>query len=277
MQLLIDNREPKELINYLNFLNSESKNKIEIIVKPLVLGDFIIYDEVSENNIIIFERKSLRDLEASIKDGRYNEQSLRLDNEYIHNHNIYYIIEGSIINYPSKTFKNTLYSTLASLSYYKGFSVLSSLNNIETCEIIYAFVNKILREKKRNPYYNINYKKSENNENNETQEVAENSENHQHDENNAPTVTSDTSYLNVIKSVKKSNVTKDNINTIMLMQIPNISVQTACAIINKYKTIYELILALKEDENCLYTVKLENSNRKINKNIVKLLKDYLIT
>ena len=39
MQLLIDNREPKELINYLNFLNSESKNKIEIIVKPLVLGD----------------------------------------------------------------------------------------------------------------------------------------------------------------------------------------------------------------------------------------------
>ena len=277
MQLLIDNREPKELINYLNFLNSESKNKIEIIVKPLVLGDFIIYDEVSENNIIIFERKSLRDLEASIKDGRYNEQSLRLDNEYIHNHNIYYIIEGSIINYPSKTFKNTLYSTLASLSYYKGFSVLSSLNNIETCEIIYAFVNKILREKKRNPYYNINYKKSENNENNETQEVAENSENNQYDETNENTVTNDTSYLNVIKSVKKSNVTKDNINIIMLMQIPNISVQTASAIINKYKTIYELILALKEDENCLYSLKLENSNRKISKNIVKLLKDYLIT
>ena len=272
MQLIIDNREPKELINYLNFLNNESKNKIEIIVKPLVLGDFIIYDEISENNIIIFERKSLRDLEASIKDGRYNEQSLRLDNEYIHNHNIYYIIEGSIINYPSKTFKNTLYSTLASLSYYKGFSVLSSLNNIETCEIIYAFVNKILREKKRNPYY-INYKKCENN---ETQEVAENSENHNLDENNAVTVTTDTSYLNVIKSVKKSNVTKDNINTIMLMQIPNISVQTASAIINKYKTIYELILALKEDENCLYALKLENSNRKISKNIVKLLKDYLI-
>tara|TARA_Y100000816_G_C26049206_1_gene549980 strand:- start:451 stop:1284 length:834 start_codon:yes stop_codon:yes gene_type:complete len=276
MQLLIDNREPKELINYLNFLNSESKNKIEIIVKSLVLGDFIIYDEISENNIIIFERKSLRDLEASIKDGRYNEQSLRLDNEYIHNHNIYYIIEGSIINYPSKTFKNTLYSTLASLSYYKGFSVLSSINNIETCEIIYAFVNKILREKKRNPYYNKNYKKSENNENNETQEAAENSENNQHDETNENTVTNDTSYLNVIKSVKKSNVTKDNINTIMLMQIPNISVQTATTIINKYKTIYELILALKEDENCLYALKLENSNRKINKNIIKLLKDYLI-
>tara|TARA_Y100000389_G_scaffold199226_2_gene237203 strand:- start:512 stop:1351 length:840 start_codon:yes stop_codon:yes gene_type:complete len=279
MQLLIDNREPNELIKYLINLNINSKNNIEIITKPLPLGDFIIYDEINDNNIIIFERKSLKDLEASIKDGRYNEQSLRLSNEEIHNHNIYYIIEGSIINYHSKIFKNTLYSTLVSLSYYKGFSVLTSLNNIETCEIIYAFVNKILKEKKREPYYNIKHKDTinclhESIDKNQHYEISLKNESYLEDESK---LKNETSYLNVIKTVKKSNITKDNINTIMLMQIPSISVQTASAIINKYKTIYQLILALNEDENCLYSLKLENSNRKISKNIVNLLKDYLIT
>ena len=41
----------------------------------------------------LIERKSLNDLESSIKDGRYNEQSLRLDKYDLANHNIYYLIE----------------------------------------------------------------------------------------------------------------------------------------------------------------------------------------
>ena len=46
--------------------------------------------------IILIERKSLNDLESSIKDGRYSEQSIRLNSSEIHNHNIYYLIEGNI-------------------------------------------------------------------------------------------------------------------------------------------------------------------------------------
>ena len=50
------------------------------------------------------------------------------------------------------------------MSYYKGFSVFNSLNMRETAEIIYAFVNKILREKDKSGYYDIkNIKNIKNN------------------------------------------------------------------------------------------------------------------
>ena len=50
MKLYIDNREPKEIINYIKYLIDESKNKlfISIEIKSLDLGDYIIYDEKYE-------------------------------------------------------------------------------------------------------------------------------------------------------------------------------------------------------------------------------------
>ena len=60
-------------------------DKIHKINKlQLPVGDVILEDN-SGNTILIFERKTLYDLAASIKDGRYNEQSFRLDKEKMHN------------------------------------------------------------------------------------------------------------------------------------------------------------------------------------------------
>lgn len=267
MILNIDNREPKEIIDYLNFFNENSKNKITINVTTLDLGDYIFYDEKNEKNILIIERKSLNDLEASIKDGRYNEQSFRLNEANIENHNIYYLIEGSIINYKNKAFKNTLYSSLFSLSYYKGFSVFNSLNMRETAEIIYAFVNKILREKDKSGYYDIkNIKNIKNNlgdlSNNDLISVS------------VPNL--ENNYAKVVKPTKKENITNENINVIMLMQIPGVSFQSANTILREYKTIKNLILMLEKDENILDSLKNENNNRKINKNIISSIKKYLL-
>ena len=246
MILYIDNREPKQIINYLNFLNENTKYTIE--VSNLELGDYLIYDEINDKTLVIIERKSLSDLEASIKDGRYNEQSFRLDGNSLPNHNIYYLIEGNIINYRNDKFKATLYSSLVSISYYKGFSTLNSVNNIESAEIIHAFVNKLLRENSKTCYYN----KIEN--------LSEQKE----------------EYVNVVKTAKKANVTRENINIIMLMQIPNVSHQSATTIINKFKTLKDLILALESDIECLDSLKLESSNRKISKNIIHNIKQYLL-
>ena len=80
------------------------------------------------------------------------EQSYRLNECAIANHNIIYLIEGSIINYKNKNFVNSLYSSLLTLNYFKGFSVLNSINSVETAEIIYRFTNKLLREKSKNGY-----------------------------------------------------------------------------------------------------------------------------
>ena len=46
---------------------------------------------------------------------------------------------------------------------------------------------------------------------------------------------------------------------------------------NKYNNIYNLINELKNDANCLDSLKLESSNRKISKNIIENVKNYLLT
>ena len=261
MKLYIDNREPKQIINYLNILNENKKYIIEVI--NLELGDYLIYDEINDKILIIIERKSLSDLESSIKDGRYNEQSFRLNGSSLANHNIYYLIEGNIINYRNSNFKSSLYSSLVSLSYYKGFSILNSLNNIESAEIINNFINKLLKENNRDCYY----KNIENIENIENTENTENVENLSE---------SKDEYVSVVKTVKKANITQDNINVIMLMQIPNVSHQSANTIIKNFRTIKDLTIALENNGDCLDCLKLESSNRKISKNVIKNIKEYLL-
>jgi len=253
MILYIDNREPKSIINYIKFLNENSKYKINIVEKSLDIGDYLFYNESKESEIILIERKSLNDLESSIKDGRYNEQSIRLNSSEIHNHNIYYLIEGTIINYKNSNFKSTLYSSLISLSYYKGFSVLNTVNNIETAEIIHNIGEKLLREKERVPYYINTNLDSNDLKNNDSCD-----------------------YLSTIKTNKKSNISKDNINIIMLMQIPSVSFQVAELIMEKYKTIKNLIIELEKDEDNLSNLKAKSNNRKINKTAIQNIKNFLL-
>ena len=69
----------------------ENRKFHKMKIEQLHIGD-VVFEDDSGKPIIIFERKTLMDLAASIKDGRYNEQSFRLDKEPAHNHNIIYII-----------------------------------------------------------------------------------------------------------------------------------------------------------------------------------------
>lgn len=251
MHLLVDAREPKSVLNHLNALNEQSTNKINIIQKNLTVGDYVFYDEINDKEILIIERKSLADLESSIKDGRYKEQSFRLNEANVHNHNIIYLLEGAIINYKNANFKSTLYSTLFSLNYYKGFSVFNVLNQNETIELLLAIGTKLMRENKPG-FYCLNDTKTDNSLN-----------------------TSQLEYSNTLKSTKKSHITKDNIFTIMLKQIPCISNVSALALVNEFKTMENLLTSLKDSNTNFETIKLE-SGRKINKNIIASLKEYLI-
>jgi ERCC4-type nuclease len=89
---------------------------------------------------------------------------------------------------------------------------------------------------------------------------------------------SDKDYISVVKKVKKENITPENIAEIMLCQIPGISSVTAIAIMDKFKTIPDLINEIQQNDNCLKDISYQNSkgqSRKINKtslaNIVKFL------
>jgi crossover junction endonuclease MUS81 len=297
MNIKIDIRE-NDLLQKITQLvtNIPLFKDIQIKSEVLPLGDIIVCNEDAE--IIVIERKTLNDLLSSIKDGRYEEQSYRLNGLDHHNHNIIYLIEGDInrmnhFKMDNKLEKQTLYSSMFSLNYYKGFSVFRSISLEETAIIICNMTYKLKKEKDRKPYYenkkdlfvieevNQNLKK-ENNlqdvQNNEPNEPNENNEPNETNENNETNKKECKNYVNVVKKIKKENITQDNIDEIMLCQIPGISSVTALAIINKYNSLSNLIKELDKNNDCLNEITSKNEKgqiRKISKtsisNIVKFL------
>lgn len=277
MLIKVDNREQdllKQIQNLVLFIPAFKQLKVETAALPL--GDIIIYDDNDEK--LIIERKCLNDLLASIKDGRYEEQSYRLNGLNHPNHNIYYLIEGDVNK--ANRFKDnnieklTLYSAMFSLNYYKGFSVMRTLSMEETAIFICNTASKLSKSDKKAYYENkpqantvANVITSENGENNLAEAVEQNLEKE-----------SDKDYISVVKKVKKENITPENIAEIMLCQIPGISSVTAIAIMDKFKTIPNLINEIQQNDNCLKDISYQNSkgqSRKINKtslaNIVKFL------
>jgi ERCC4-type nuclease len=142
----IDNREPTKIKEY--FGNSNTSNTSNTLrFKNLEQGDFIIRD--SEENIqLLFERKTIEDLLASVKDSRYSEQSERYSQLDLPNSKIYYIIEGNLNNLPEgSTEYKTVYSCIFSLSVKKKFSVLLSTNVNNTITLLQELLIRISNDK----------------------------------------------------------------------------------------------------------------------------------
>ena len=290
MKIKIDNRE-EDLIKNINYLisNIPSFKDIQIIVETLPLGDIIICDDISEK--LVIERKSVNDLLSSIKDGRYEEQSYRLNGLHHHNHNIIYLIEGDI-NRLNNRFKDnkleklTLYSAILSLNYYKGFSVIRTFSLEETAIFVCNTVNKLKKGEveKKKPYYGKIEEKSKevidasfNEVNNEVNNVVNNLVNTESEDNVKESTDKD--YISVVKKVKKENITPDNIGEIMLCQIPGISSVTSLAIIHKFKTISNLMTCIQNDSNCLNDITTTNSKgqqRKISKTCISNIYKFLL-
>jgi ERCC4-type nuclease len=273
MIIKIDTREQDLLTKCQTTIEAVPKFKdIQLVSQTLPLGDIIIND--GTNDCIIIERKTLSDLAASIKDGRYEEQSYRLNGIQHHNHNIVYLIEGDIHRFNSfkeRIDKQTLYSAMFSINYFKGFSVMRSNTLEETamiaCNMAYKLVGG-LKAGKLGFYSNI-YQTKHN-------DVSSDDQNINADEIGNP---SEKDYCSVIKKVKKDNITPDNIGEIMLCQIPGISSASALAILSQFKTLPNLIKSIQEDETCLNNICTTDSNgksRKISKTaiatIIKFLK-----
>jgi ERCC4-type nuclease len=273
MLIKIDTREMALLQMLLTQVSTIPVFKnIKIKSETLPIGDIIINDETEDK--IIIERKSIADLLSSIKDGRYEEQSYRLNGINQHNHNIVYLIEGDV-NKPNR-FKSdnqieklTAYSAMFSLNYYKGFSVFRSFSMEETANIVCNMAYKIGKDLTKKPYYQ-----------NKSQINAMPIDDETYDKSDEPeeVALTDKDYVGVVKKIKKDNITPDNIGEIMLCQIPGISSVTALAIMEKYKTIPNLIKELELDNDSMKDLSYTNSKgqvRKINKtclaNSVKFL------
>tara|TARA_Y100000816_G_scaffold68331_1_gene45590 strand:+ start:4897 stop:5667 length:771 start_codon:yes stop_codon:yes gene_type:complete len=252
MLVRIDVRENK-LITLLENMLLEKSLKIEIQKEQLAIGDIILEHK---GNKLVIERKSVNDLAYSISDGRYMEQSFRLDKSEYHNHNIIYLIEGDIRNFKetSRINKKALYSSLLSLNSYKGFSVMRTYDLEETANLILFFSEKMLKNEKNSFYYSDN-------------------------SGNVQNIEDDKHYVDVLCNSKKSNITKENIGEIILSQIPSVSKAIAKRIMGQYKTIRDLISVLEEDPEVLKDIKIKDNNgkeRKVNSTAIKNIKEYLV-
>ena len=285
MIIKIDTRE-RELLKICTMLLEAvpAFKDLKIVVEPLPLGDIIINNGQIDN--IIVERKSLSDLASSIKDGRYDEQSYRLNGLPHHNHNIVYLIEGDLAKFNSfkeRIDKQILYSAMFSINYYKGFSLMRSINMDETAFIICNMAYKIGKDLNKQPYFLHPLQKVVSTDTN-TNEVSIESANeavisaNEAVINANEAVISSKDYCSVIKKVKKDNITEDNIGEIMLCQIPGISSVTALTIMEKFKNLPNLVKCIQDNPDCLNGISTTDANgklRKISKTAIATIVKYL--
>ena len=324
----VDFRE-KELIALLQLkmMNDDvnSNSNIKLKVDNLKIGDTVFVEiDVNENEIgeelVVFERKSLNDLASSIKDGRYAEQSFRLDGyQAVPNHNIVYLIEGDLSKYRENKYthinKKTLLSSMFSILYYKGFSVVRTMNVLETCDLVSSWADKLEREmatsvKKSSvkmPYYvsahappqlvsatadstdstdsrenvqqfNIELNDNDGGEVRMGQPQPLQSQSQQSVGQPQPLQFYDYCSVLKVKKEKNANVTPENIGVIMLSTIPGISSKTAIVIMNEFKTIGQLIKSFELNPHCLNHVCIETNGkpRKIASTCIENVRKYLL-
>ena len=293
MFIKVDSRE-KDLQAKMSFYISSipAFRNLKVITESLPIGDVIISGNNNED-ILIIERKTIIDLLSSIKDGRYEEQSYRLNGAPLHNHNIMYVIEGDVNKMnmfrDTKFEKLTLYSAIFSLNYYKGFSAIRTFTLDETALFICNCTSKLIKGEStdRKAFYQnknsietnvINSIKEDTQETDSGGDCDAEENTEQCEQCDQSNDVSSKEYVGLVKKVKKENITPENIDEIMLCQIPGVSTATAISIIKKFSNIANLIKCLEENEKCLSDVTNTNNkgqSRKITKtsiaNIVKFL------
>lgn len=246
MNFVIDNREQ-------NFIEHLSKKILEypnmsFEVKQLDLGDMEVY--VDDTLLYVWERKTFPDLISSIKDGRYKEQSYRLQN--IHgNDKVVYLLEG-IMSQINPPLKKLVHSTIAALSFKKKFHVLRSVHVTDSVDTFLAINDKLYRD------YLSEQKQTSTDEGQSTIETKP-------------------YYSEFVKKRKKDNITADNIGEIILCQIPDLNTSSAKAIMNHVENnLTHLLEIIKTSPEELYNVRLEGeTSRKISKKVVQRLIEYL--
>jgi len=191
-ELIIDNRE-NLVISKLEGYNFKTEQ--------LDLGD-IIFKEEGEI-ILIIERKTIKDLKASIVDGRIKEQKARLLGS---NTNIMYLIEGDLYNENVGKFPvKTLIGSIINTELRDNIRVYRTMSIDETIEFIKKLHDKLNKDGKT--FF---------------KEVK-------------------VDYAGSLKKKKKENMTPEVWFRTTLETIPHVSDKVSSVIVEKYKTYANLI------------------------------------
>lgn len=238
---------------YIDHREGGLKNKLvtieNIIYKNLDYGDIII--DIDDKHMVVCERKTLSDLAASIKDGRYKNQKNKLLT-ILPTNCLYYIIEGPIDFNNSDTVlnginKKTMVSCILNTLIRDNIKILVTNDIDETCNLIINMYERIKNDPGK--YTNDRILDQQ---------------------------------VQVVKS-KNSNATKESCFEQILCQIPDISTKTAKAICCKFENMKELYNNLNnlEYEEKLKTLKeiyiedVKGKKRRIPEKVLKNIIEYL--
>ena len=273
MRVIIDIRERDLYAECERLLNGLTKGtSITLERDQLALGDILLTSD-SGQRLALIERKTFPDMMASIKDNRYKEQSHRLLHlqEYPP-HSIFYLLEGGFHQVYSSVEKKILYSSIASLQMFKGFSVFRTISLTETAEWIISLANKMDTNigKQIKPYFlTPSYLHSQ-------QPIVPTNEIGAEEHTLQPQ-SHPTDYVQVVKKVKKDNICRENIGEIMLSQIPGISSNTAIGIMKYFDSFPDMIHKINENPSLLDEIMLETNGkkRKLGKNCTQNIRTFL--
>jgi ERCC4-type nuclease len=217
------------------------ENEIDIIKKQLDIGDILITNE-EDVVLCIIERKTVQDLLASIKDGRYKEQHSRLTANFNLKHILYVIEEyKSFSSLDNKSVESSIIHTL----FRDDTKFLFTRNINDTFYLIQAL---LLRIENHPEYFQTSgFEKKE-----------------------------ESVFVKTMK--KSSNDSKDSVNHQLLCQIPGISSQSAQAIRHKFGSICCMITQLhemSEEEKKKELSGIKVNGRKLNKTIVENILKYV--
>lgn len=238
----IDNRE-KDLIKIVESKESKTYN---IVCENLDIGDIQIVDSETKDIIIMIERKTLSDLSASIKDGRYKEQKERMIHSLKKNIRKIVLIEGddySKFTLSLKTLESVIINTMIRDNIHIHLTK-SIEETIEFIENIILNLSKYYTDLKDEIINNI-YKEYDGEHN--------------------------------CKTGKKDNLTPQICFRNMLSQITGISTSIAQVIVDKYGTMELLIKQLKNDDgiNEVSDIKYGTNQRRIGIKVSCKIYEYL--
>ena len=263
--LIIDNREGK----LIELIKATPTFKIPYELQSLQIGDIIISSEKHLDKSIIIERKCVQDMLASIKDGRYKEQKIRLQAEKCNSNGnklICYLIEGSSsdVRYPSE--KTVFHGSIVSSMFRDEIPLIRTSNLNETLDIIIRIHERMSKD--ITDFFKPNTKpipstipstipitiSNESNTINDSNIINKEEENNMLPEINNESTNNDTNtnqinntYLNSIKKCKKENLTPQLWNQISLTNIPGVSTSIATKISEVFPTLKKLFEAY---DNC---------------------------
>lgn len=232
-KLKIDNREKKLHEQF----KSSIKTSYEIVFENLDVGDFQLWKE--EICVFLIERKTIADMYASFRDGRYREQKIRFLE--FPSEKKAYLIEGNVEDKKHKgKFKDDyLQLMLFRMEFLHNVPVIVQENADKSVGWINQLCNYVV--KKQDEFI---VEKKENGEKEYT-----------------------------VQMQKKKNMTPLLCLQLYLQQIPGISLKTAKVITEKYCTFEMLVEAVKE--NALSTIQISDKKKLGKKNSEKI-ESYLL-